>query len=253
MINVDILSVIRRWHGRDKLSIREISRRTGLSRNTVKKYLADGVIEPEYPARKNVSKLDPFAEMLCSWLKREAGRNRKRRRNLKQLYGDLTALGYDGSYDRVAAFARDWRQREREAANVAARGTYVPLIFAPGEAFQFDWSEDWVKVGPRVVKLQVAHFKLSHSRAFTLRAYRLQTHEMLFDAHNHCFRVLGGIPERGIYDNMKTAVDMEITAWSAKYDSKTNTPPGFLDAFQANRDKVIELASTNLVDKEAER
>ena len=57
------------------------------------------------------------------------------------------------------------------------------------------------------MKLQVGHFKLCHSRAFMLRAYPLQTHEMLFDAHNHCLRALDGIPRRGIYDNMKTAVD----------------------------------------------
>jgi transposase len=56
-------------------------------------------------------------------------------------------------------------------------------------------------------KLQVAQFKLSYSRAFFLRAYPQQTHEMLFDAHNHAFRVLGGVPRRGIYDNMRTAVD----------------------------------------------
>ena len=43
--------------------------------------------------------------------------------------------------------------------------------------------------------------------AFLLRAYLTQTHEMLFDGHNHAFRVLQGIPERGIYDNMKTAVN----------------------------------------------
>jgi transposase len=40
-----------------------------------------------------------------------------------------------------------------------------------------------------------------------VRAYPLQTHEMLFDAHWHAFRVFGGVPGRGIYDNMKTAVD----------------------------------------------
>ncbi len=57
------------------------------------------------------------------------------------------------------------------------------------------------------MKLQAAHTKLSHSRAFIVRAYPLQTHEMLFDAHQHAFRVLGGVPRRGIYDNMKTAVD----------------------------------------------
>jgi len=65
----------------------------------------------------------------------------------------------------------------------------VPLVFAPGDAFQFDWSEDWAVIAGDRVKLQIAHFKLSHSRAFLLRAYPLQTHEMLFDAHNHAFEV----------------------------------------------------------------
>ena len=60
----------------------------------------------------------------------------------------------------------------------------------PGEAFQFDWSEDWAIIGG---ERHVAHFKLSYSRAFTLRAYPQQTHEMLFDAHNHasCGRSVG--------------------------------------------------------------
>lgn len=83
----------------------------------------------------------------------------------------------------------------------------MPLVFAPGEAFQFDWSEDWAYVGGDRIKLQVAHIKLSHSRAFLVRAYLLQTHEMLFAARWHAFRVFEGIPRRGIYDNMKTAVD----------------------------------------------
>ena len=207
MIDVDLLSVIRRWRHRDNLSIREITRRTGLSRNTVRKYLSTGEVVPVYPPRKCLSKLDPFAETLASWLVREEKHSRKRRRNLKQLHRDLMAVGFDGSYDRVAAFARDWRQQERERTNQASRQAYVPLVFAPGEAFQFDWSEDWIRIGKRAIKLQIAHFKLCHSRAFSLRAYLTQTHEMLFDAHQHAFEVLGGIPERGIYDNMKTAVD----------------------------------------------
>lgn len=56
-------------------------------------------------------------------------------------------------------------------------------------------------------KLQVAHFKLSYSRAFNLLAYPLQTREMLFDAHNHALVVLGRVPKRGVYDNMRTAVN----------------------------------------------
>ena len=120
-------------------------------------------------------------------------------------------LGYDGSYNRVAAFARDWALKRQEAQKTTGRGTFVPLVFEPGEAFQFDWSEDWAVLAGERTKLQVAHFKLSHSRAFYVRAYLLQTHEMLFDAHNHAFRVFGGVPKRGIYDNMKTAVDKVLS------------------------------------------
>ncbi len=55
----------------------------------------------------------------------------------------------------------------------------MPLVFQPGDAFQFDWSEDWAYVGGERIKLQVAHIKLSHSRALLIRAYLLQTHELL--------------------------------------------------------------------------
>ncbi len=207
MIDVALLSVIRRWRLRDGMAIREIARRTGLSRNTVRKYLKNGVVDPRYPDRQSPSKLDEFTDKLAAWLKTESNKGRKQRRNLRQLYADLIALGYTGSYDRVAAFARHWRQMQHEAAKTTGRGAFVPLAFAPGEAFQFDWSEDWAVIGGERVKLQVAQFKLSYSRAFILRAYPLQTHEMLFDAHSHAFAVLGGVPRRGIYDNMKTAVD----------------------------------------------
>jgi len=204
---VALVSVIRRWHLRDGLAIREIARRTGLSRNTIRKYLASGELEPKYPARVSPSKLDAFQETLSSWLVREATQGRKRRRTLKQLYGELVVLGYRGSYDRVAAFAREWRRRTQEAARSASKDAYVPLQFAPGEAFQFDWSEDWAVIGGERTKLMVGQFRLCYSRAFVLRAYPLQTHEMLFDAHNHAFGLLGGVPRRGIYDNMRTAVD----------------------------------------------
>ncbi len=204
---MELLSVIRRWAFRDKLSIREISRRTGLSRNTIRKYLRSGSVEPSFKTPDRPSKLDAFADKLSAWLRAEASKSRKQKRTLKQLYADLASLGYEGSYGRVAAFARDWRTERQREQQTSGRRTFVPLAFQPGEAFQFDWSEDWAVLGDERTKLQVAHFKLSHSRAFLVRAYLLQTHEMLFDAHHSAFRVLGGVPRRGIYDNMRTAVD----------------------------------------------
>jgi len=202
-----LLSVIRRWALREKMSIREITRRTGLSRNTIRKYLRADKTEPKFDATDRPSKLDAYAERLSGWLKTETGKSRKQRRTGKQIHADLVALGYDGSYSRVAAFIRAWKANRQIEEQTTGRGTFVPLVFMAGEAFQFDWSEDWAILGGERVKLQAAHTKLSHSRAFIVRAYPLQTHEMLFDAHLHAFRVLGGVPRRGIYDNMKTAVD----------------------------------------------
>ena len=204
---MDILCVIRRWALRDKLPIREISRRTGLSRNTIRRYLRAGIVEPKFNVPSRPSKLDAYAEKLSGWLLAEQRKSRKERRTAKQMHADLVQLGFDGSYERVSAFVRAWKSDRQRAQSTTDRGTFVPLVFKPGEAFQFDWSEDYAIIGGERTKLQVAHVKLSHSRAFLVRAYLLQTHEMLFDAHWHAFRVFEGVPARGIYDNMRTAVD----------------------------------------------
>lgn len=86
MIDVATLSVIRRWALREQMSIREISRRTGLARNTVKKYLRAGDEEPRYAKRASTSKLDPYADKLSTWLLIEATKSRKQRRTLLQLH-----------------------------------------------------------------------------------------------------------------------------------------------------------------------
>ena len=86
------------------MSIRGIARRSGLSRNTIRKYLAGDVVEPRYAKRRSKSKLDAFAARLAEWLKAEAGKGRKQGRNVKRLYADLMQLGYAGSYVRVKFF-----------------------------------------------------------------------------------------------------------------------------------------------------
>jgi transcriptional regulator with XRE-family HTH domain len=72
-----ILSVIRRWHLRDKVSLREIASRLGISRNTVRRYLRNDTVLPIYPSRQSPSKLDGFAAKLSEWLKKETSRSRK--------------------------------------------------------------------------------------------------------------------------------------------------------------------------------
>ena len=87
-----LLNIIRRMHLRQKLSIREIARLTGVSRNTVTKHLAANTIEPKFATPARHGKIDPFADKLAGWLKTEAGKSRKQRRTVKQLHADLVCL-----------------------------------------------------------------------------------------------------------------------------------------------------------------
>ena len=200
------LSKLRRMVHRDHLSVREASRRLGISRNTAAKWLeADEMVEPRYPKRASLpSVLDPYKEQLATWLKADSHRNKRERRGIKAMFRALQAMGYPGSRGPVYEFAKRWQQAQSDAPT---RMAFVPMSFEMGEAFQFDWSCEYLFVGGLRKRLEASHTKLAASRAFMLTAYFSQAHEMLFDAHARAFAAFGGVPRRGIYDNMKTAVD----------------------------------------------
>ena len=196
---------IRALHLREGKSISEIARRTSLSRNTIKKWLKSPAGEaPKYRREPVSTKLTPYVATLVRALQADAQRPRHERRTARALLTQLQAQGYDGGYSRLTDFIRAWRQGEGKAVLTTA---FVPLKFEYGDAFQFDWSEEGLVVGGIYYRVQVSHLKLCASRAFWLVAYPSQGHEMLFDAHTRSFSALGGIPRRGVYDNMKTAVD----------------------------------------------
>ena len=204
MITMEMLGKIRRMHVRDKMSVRAIAKRTGLSRNTLQKWLQtpEEVKVPQYVRAKGFGKLKAFTQELELALKADASRHKQDRRSGKALFLQIKASGYVGSYSRVTDFIRAWRAGAGKDVKA-----FVPLKFEMGEAFQFDWSEEGMVVGGIYHRMQVSHMKLCASRAFWLVAYPSQGHEMLFDAHTRSFAALGGVARRGIYDNMKTAVD----------------------------------------------
>ena len=81
------------------------------------------------------------------------------------------------------------------------------MSFAPGEAYQFDWSHETITLQGLPLMVKAAHMKLSHSRMPFVRTYFRETQELVFDAHDRAFAFYGGACRRGIYDNMKTAVE----------------------------------------------
>jgi len=107
----------------------------------------------------------------------------------------------------VRRYAAAWKGRASEATAAA----YVPLSFAPGEAYQFDWSHEVVVIDGVTTTAKVAHVRLCHSRTLFVRAYPRETQEMVCDAQDEAFAFFGGACTRGIYDNMKTAVDAIFT------------------------------------------
>ncbi|USX23984.1 hypothetical protein NHH73_15245 [Oxalobacteraceae bacterium OTU3CINTB1] len=122
-----LLGIIRRWHIRDQIQLREIARRLGISRNTVRRYLHLETIEPAYTERRSTRAIDKYAFQLSALLKTGAAKSRKQRRTLKQIHEDLKELGFEGSYDRVAALARTWREGQSERVNPASKRTYLPI------------------------------------------------------------------------------------------------------------------------------
>ena len=131
------------------------------------------------------------------------GKASRERLTLIRLFEELRGLGYDGGYDAVRRYGNNWR-KEHGASTAAA---YVPLSFAPGEAYQFDWSHEVVLLNGVTVIVKAAHVRLCHSRMLFVRAYPRETQEMVFDAHDRAFALFKGACQRGIYDNMKTAVE----------------------------------------------
>ena len=166
---MDMIGKVRRMHRRDNKSVREIARLTGLSRNTVAKWLEAPLEgQPQYRRGPQPSKLTAFHEALKQALKADSHRPRHERRTARALYAEAKAGGYEGGYTRVTDFVRAWRGGKGQGLLTKA---FVPLAFEWGEAFQFDWSEEGLVVGGIYRRLQVSHMKLCASRAFWLVAY----------------------------------------------------------------------------------
>ena len=217
MLVVKTVAKVRRLHLVQGLAIKAICRELGLSRKVVRKVLRSGATEFRYErTRQPMPKLGAWQGELDRLLEENAGRASRERLTLMRVFEALRSLGYEGGYDTVRRYARGWT-RSRAAMPAAA---FVPLSFAPGEAYQFDWSHEVVLIGGTTVTVKVAHVRLCHSRMMFVRAYPRETQEMVFDAHDRAFAFFRGASTRGIYDNMKTAVDAILVGRDRSYNRR---------------------------------
>lgn len=158
---MDIIYEIRRRYLVQKQTITAIARDMRLSRPTVRKHLIT-VEEPKYERVQPISpKLGQFEAQLTQWLIDEAKLARPRRRTAHRLFEGLQEIGYTGAYDSVQRFVRRWKSTNHGPKLTEA---FVPLFFQPGDACQFDWSQEQVELGGVLLKIKVAHFRLAYSR-----------------------------------------------------------------------------------------
>jgi transposase len=204
MLVVETIAKIRRAYFVQEKSIKAICRELRVSRKVVRKVIRSGATAFEYErAVQPQPKIGPWRDDLNRLLAVNAGKPARERLTLIRVFEELRGLGYQGGYDAVRRYARSW-QRERSSSTAEA---FVPLTFAAGEAYQFDWSHEVVLINGTTVVVKVAHTRLCHSRMPFVRAYPRESQEMVFDAHDRAFAFFKGACRRGIYDNMKTAVE----------------------------------------------
>lgn len=205
---METIAKVRIRYHRDKESISRIARKMNLSRTTVRKYVDYDEDVPKYHPRKPRPRpqLGAFEATLQQWLETDAHLPRKQKRTARRLFEGLQEAGYPGAYDSVQRWVRVWKANARPGLHQA----FIPLNFRPGEAYQFDWSSETVILGGVPTAIKVAHFRLTYSRMSFARAYPRETQEMVFAAHQEAFLALEGVPERGIYDNPKTIVDVVL-------------------------------------------
>ena len=217
MLVVETIGKIRRAFFRQGKSIKAICRELGVSRKVVRKVIRSGATEFRYEREEQpLPKIGRWRDTLDQLLLANEGKAARERLTLIRLFEELRGRGYDGSYDAVRRYARRW-SKEHGATTAAV---YVPLSFAPGEAYQFDWSHEVVLLSGVTVTVKVAHVRLCHSRMLFVRAYPRETQEMVFDAHDRAFALFKGTCIRGIYDNMKTAVETIFIGKDRQYNRR---------------------------------
>ena len=217
MFVVETIARIRRAHFVQGKSIKAICRELRVSRKTVRKVIRSEATDFQYEREQQpMPRLGAWREKLDELLAANEAKPGRERLTLIRVFETLGGLGYEGGYDAVRRYARAWG-RERAATSADA---FVPLSFAPGEAYQFDWSHEIVLINGTTVTVKVAHLRLCHSRMLFARAYPRETQEMVFDAHDKGFAFFKGACTRGIYDNMKTAVDAIFVGRERAYNRR---------------------------------
>lgn len=191
---------------RKGLSQHTISRRLGISRNTVKKYIDNPELAFEpFKGRTRTSKLEPYENNIKAWIE-EDGSYRA-----TWIYDRLTNMGFTGSYEIVK---RKVRAIKAEYQKVA----YMRFETEPGFQAQVDFGEFQIEnANGTTTKLYLFSMILGYSRKIYAELIERCDLTAFLDCHINAFQYFGGVPEQILYDRMKNVYIGKI-AGKAKFN-----------------------------------
>ena len=178
---------------------RRVAREMGVSRNTVRRYLA--MPAPKYgprspgrtPARD--AAWPRIQALLAEAPRWTAG---KQRLTATRLHKMLAAEGLEVGVTTVKELVAEWKRQRREV--------FVPLVYAPGDLGEVDFFEVLVDVAERRHKAWMFVMRLMHSGRDFAWLYDRQDQVSFLDGHVRAFEHFGAVPHRLAYDNLRAAV-----------------------------------------------
>ena len=209
---VELFAAIRRDARVEEFSIRELARRHGVHRRTVRQALASA----EPPGRKTPTrvapKLGPYVDAVDAMLVADLDAPRKQRHTARRVHARLVDE-HDAqvSYSTVRDYVRRRRPEIAVEHGKVAVVAMVPQDHAPGVEAEVDFGEVWVVLDGVKTKCHLFVYRLSHSGAAVHRVDPTCGQEAFLQGHIEAFEALGGVPTGHIrYDNLTSAVSQVL-------------------------------------------
>lgn len=209
---VELFAAIRRDARVEEVSIRELARRHGVHRRTVRQALAAAEPPPRRVPTRSAPRLDPFKDVIDGMLRTDLDAPRKQRhtatRVLARLVDEHDATGL--SYSTVRDYVRV-RRAQIDIEGGRRVEAFIAQHHGPGEEAEVDFGEVWVVLAGVKTKCYMFVLWLSHSGKAIHRVYPTQAQEAFLQGHIEAFDAIGGIPTKHIkYDNLTSAVTAVI-------------------------------------------
>lgn len=205
MIDVAQYYRIKQMHEREGMSQRQIAKELGISRNTVSKYLKaenppTAIQRKEiYCNQKPSDEVQRVQPIIEAWLQEDQQVWKKQRHTAARIYQRLVdEYGFKGSASNIRKVVARLRTKVQEV--------FIPLEFQLGQQFQFDWGAADILLQGERRRIHLFCMQLSASRKRFVRAYFHEKQEAFLDGFVHGFQYFGGVPSKGLFDNLKSAV-----------------------------------------------